>query len=143
MWSMDNNMWEKFELECLLLIFIHFNLKFKATRKNGNFQCCSIRNHSKEEKKKRRQFLTSHLASRIFASIFWYLLATLSALESTFLDETSRYASRWFILAQRTQNLEFVNHKYVTYTQPIIRVPLGDGYALWISNDWVLLACWN
>ena len=33
-------------------------------------------------------------------------------------------ASRWFILAQTTQNLELVNLKCVTYTQPI-----------WVASD--------
>ena len=32
-----------------------------------------------------------------------------------FLDETVKCASKWFILTQRTQNLEFVNLKCVTY----------------------------
>ena len=30
-----------------------------------------------------------------------------------------RCASKWFILTQRTQKLEFVNFKYVTYARPI------------------------
>ena len=39
--------------------------------------------------------------------------------QSTALDESIKSASRWFILAQITQNLEFVNLKCITYTQHI------------------------
>ena len=46
-------------------------------------------------------------------------MVILSTLESTTLDETSRCASKWFILALKTQNLELVNLKCVTYAQPI------------------------
>ena len=46
-------------------------------------------------------------------------MVILSTLESTHIDKTIKCASRWFILAQRMQNLEFVNLKCVTYTQPI------------------------
>ena len=38
---------------------------------------------------------------------------------STTLDEIIRCASKWFILTQQVQNLELVNLKCVTYTQPI------------------------
>ena len=44
--------WAKFELECLLLIFIYFNPKFKVTCKNGNFECRYIKTHSKEKTSK-------------------------------------------------------------------------------------------
>ena len=40
--------WANFELECLLLIFIYFNSKFKVTCKNGDFKCQCTRTHSKE-----------------------------------------------------------------------------------------------
>ena len=50
----------------------------------------------------------------------------MSTLESTSLDEIIKYASKWFILAQRTQNLMFVNLKCVTYAQPI-HLPLTQG----------------
>ena len=46
-------------------------------------------------------------------------MATLSTFESTTLDKTIRFASKWFILTQKTQNLEMVNLKSVTYAQPI------------------------
>ena len=38
-------------------------------------------------------------------------------LKSNNLDENFECTSRWFILDQRTQNLEFVSLKCVTYTQ--------------------------
>ena len=40
-------------------------------------------------------------------------------MESISLDETIRCASKWFILTQRMQNLEVVNHKFIAYAQPI------------------------
>ena len=43
----------------------------------------------------------------------------MGTLESPSLDETIRCALKWFILTRRTQNLEFVNLKCVTYTQHI------------------------
>ena len=46
-------------------------------------------------------------------------MVILSTLESTDIDKTIKCTSRWFILVQRMQNLEFVNLKCVTYTQPI------------------------
>ena len=46
-------------------------------------------------------------------------MAILSTLESTTYSKTVRYALKWFILTQKTQNLELVNLKRVTYTQPI------------------------
>ena len=44
--------WAKFELECLLLIFIYSNSKFKATCKNEDFKCRYIRTHTKEKPSK-------------------------------------------------------------------------------------------
>ena len=46
-------------------------------------------------------------------------IAILCTLESTSLEETNRCASKWFILTQKTQNLEFVNLKCVSYAQLI------------------------
>ena len=42
-------------------------------------------------------------------------------LKSTSLDETIRYASKWFITTQKTQNLKFVNFNCIAYAQPIPR----------------------
>ena len=39
-------------MECLLLIFIYFNSKFKVTYKNGDFKCRYIRTHSEEKPSK-------------------------------------------------------------------------------------------
>ena len=49
----------------------------------------------------------------------------LSILESTYLDESIKCSSRWFILAQGMQNVEIVNLKCITYTQ-LIWVPLNQ-----------------
>ena len=38
--------WAKFELKCLLLIFIYFNSKFKVSCKSGEFECLDTRTHS-------------------------------------------------------------------------------------------------
>lgn len=41
--------WAKFELECLLIIFIYFNSKFKVTCKNEDFECRCIKTHFEEK----------------------------------------------------------------------------------------------
>ena len=41
--------WAKFELECLLLIFIYFNLKFKVICKTRHFEWRYIRTHIEEK----------------------------------------------------------------------------------------------
>ena len=43
----------------------------------------------------------------------------MSTLESISFDEPIRCALKWFILTQRSQNLEFVNLKCVNCRQPI------------------------
>ena len=55
------------------------------------------------------------------------ILSTL--IESTNLDESIQWTSRWFIVAKRTQNLEIVNLKCVSYTY--IWVPLICG--VWVG----------
>ena len=42
----------KFELECLILIFIYSNSKFKVTSKNADFECRRIRTHTEEKPSK-------------------------------------------------------------------------------------------
>ena len=101
--------WVKFELECLLLIFIYFNSIFKVTCKNGIFVCQYIRTHSEENRVK---FLTLHSPFCLFLIKRRYL-----NLESTSLEKNIRCASKWFILTQRMQNPEFVHLKCVTYNQ--------------------------
>ena len=44
--------WAKFELQCLLLTFIHSNSKFNVTWKNVDFECRYIRTHSEEKPSK-------------------------------------------------------------------------------------------
>ena len=66
------------------------------------------------------------------ASKYLHFITTLSTLESTFLYETTRHASRWLILAQRIQNLEFV--KCVTYVQTIsfpLKTPHTRTHIFW------------
>ena len=109
--------WAKFELECLLLIFIYFNSKFKVTCKNRDFEYRYIRTPSKEKMFK--------IFNKTFAILPFSHHKTLTKLPSwvlwrlPLLMKPSRCTSQWFILTQRMQNLEFVNLKCFTYTQPI------------------------
>ena len=41
--------WAKIELECLPLIFIYSNSKFKVTCKNADFECRYFRTHTEEK----------------------------------------------------------------------------------------------
>ena len=41
--------WGKFELECLLIIFIYLNPKCKVTCKNVDFECRFIKTHFEEK----------------------------------------------------------------------------------------------
>ena len=59
-----------------------------------------------------------------FSSKYLEELAILIYLGVYFCDKPTRHASKRFILVQRTPNVQFVNRKYVTYTQPIY-VPLN------------------
>ena len=52
-------------------------------------------------------------------------MGILSTLESIYLDESIKYASKWIILAQRMQNLELVNIKRITYI-PYMYNPFGS-----------------
>ena len=75
--------WGKFELECLLIIFIYLNPKCKVTCKNVDFECRFIKTHFEEKSLKFVLFLSpliffSHLNSLTN-------LAILSSLELTFL----------------------------------------------------------
>ena len=54
-----------------------------------------------------------------FASKFFNKLAVLNRLESTFCVKTIKRVSKWFIPAWKTPNIEFINLKHVSYTQPI------------------------
>ena len=58
----------------------------------------------------------------LLIKIYTLTIAILSTLKSTFCDTTIRGAckhSKWFLLAQIRQNLEFGSLKYVTYMHPI------------------------
>ena len=77
------------------LIFIYFISRLQATCKNGNFECQYIRTLFEERNVK---------MSSITLDILHFCIKMLQVncypknLESTLLDETIRYASRWFIL---------------------------------------------
>ena len=69
-------------------------------------------------------------------------MVILSALEPTNLDDSITCTSRWFILAQRMQNVEYVNVKCVACTQPIW-VPLNlDKLNLVFKIDFKVLSNW-
>ena len=76
--------WAKFELECLLLIFIYFNSKFKVTCKNGDFKL-NAGTSEHIPKKICLKFLTLHLPFCLFPhqNIFTWLPG-LNTLESYF-----------------------------------------------------------
>ena len=79
-------------------------------------------------RRKKSQICTTSVAILLFfSSKFFTLLATLSSLESTLCDKTITRVSKWFILAQITQNLEFINLKHVSYTQRIWVSLSGQG----------------
>ena len=90
-------MMSKIELECLLIRFICFNFKFKVTFKRELLMPVPQNSFRKKSLK----------FCNITVSIF------------RFCDKTIKHASKCFILVQITQNLEFVNLKYVTYTEAI------------------------
>ena len=46
---MDKQMVSKFEFECLLLIFIYSNSKFKVTCKNADFEFLYIKTDTEEK----------------------------------------------------------------------------------------------
>ena len=75
------------------------------------------------QKKKSLKFLMLHRYFAFFSSKYFNLIVILSTLKSTSLDENIRCASKWLILTKRTQNLESVNLKCVSYARSI-PVPL-------------------
>ena len=86
------------------------------TTEYSYFECRCIRTHT-EEKPSKIYNITFAILTFYQKKKSWMII--LSTMESIYLDESIKCASRWFILAQRTQNLEFVSLKCVTYTQPI------------------------
>ena len=114
---MDNNMGRaKFELECLQLIFIYTNSKFNVTWTNVDFECQYMRTHT-EEKSYKISNITFTILPFSHKNTF---IAILSTLESTSLNEIIRCALKWFFLTQTTQNLEYVNLKYVALNKGML-----------------------
>ena len=106
----------KFELECLLLIFIYSSAKFKVTCKNVNFECEYIRTHSEENRLKISNFTFAILPfchqntlTQLPSRVLWILLLLLKPS-----DAPSNRS-----ITQSTQDPEFANLKCVTSTQPI------------------------
>ena len=109
--------WEKMWVKCLLLIFTYSNSKFKVTCKMrtlnaGTSELIPKKNCSK----------ISNITFTILPFSHKNTLTKLfmpNTLESTSLDEIIRCPTKWFILSQRMQNLEYINLMCVTYAQPI------------------------
>ena len=110
--------WANFELECLLLIFIYSNSKFKVTCKNADFECWYIRIHTKEK--------SSKISNITLATLPFYQKKNTHILNGH-PEYLGTYYSWWnhqmpFKMVSfniKTQNLELVNLKYATYAQPI------------------------
>ena len=104
--------------ENVYYLSIYTNSKFKVTNTNTDFDCWYIGTHTKE--------IPSKISNMEVAILLFYQ-NTLTKLPSWvlwsllffFCDKTIRSTTKWFILAQIRQKLEFVSLKYVTYTQPI------------------------
>ena len=108
--------WAKYELECLLLIFIYSNSKFKVTWKNMDVKCRYIRTHSEEKPCKIFSitfvilpFNHQNTLIKLPSWVLWSLILLMHF----------KHCLKWFILIQRTQNLEFVYFENVIYTQPM------------------------
>ena len=122
-------------MSLILIVFIYFNSKFKATRKNEEFECRCIKTHSR---KKSKICITS--VAILFLFFLIKMLVILNTLEFTL---TIKHDSKWFIFAQITQIPECVNFTHVTYTQPIW-VALRDScwrlwvkIPLWFNSRWI------
>ena len=117
----------KFELECLLIMFIYFNSEFKVTWKKGDLECWFIEIDFEEKCPK---FATLQSAFclfliKIFKLIYipsWVLSWLWSLLLVIKPPDTLINSSFW---PKIMQNLEFINLKYVSYTQSIWVSRLG------------------
>ena len=112
--------WAKFELECLLL-FLYSNSKFKGTCQNADFECRYIKTRTKEKLSKIFNITFPILA---FCSLEYFVFKLpsrelWSLLNSTSLDENHQMRFRMVHSNVKMQNLELVDLKYVTCTQPI------------------------
>ena len=108
----------KFELECLLPIFIYSNSKFKATCKSVAFECRYIRTHTKEKPSK-------------ISNITFAILPSYQKKKILKLNGHSEYFGIYFSWWNhqmhlkmvhfniKSQNLELVILKCLTYAQPI------------------------
>ena len=85
---------------------LQFKLVTCNNHDNADFECRYIRTRTEEK--------PSKISSITFA-ILPFAIPSRPTFESTSLDETIRCASKWFILTQRTQKLDFVNLKCVTH----------------------------
>ena len=83
-----------------------------------DFQFRYIRTHN-EEKTIKIVNITLAILRFPRKHILIKLIAILSNLESISFDKTIRFLSKWFILTQKTQNLEVINLKCVCYAEPI------------------------
>ena len=123
-WKVTNGCWAKFELEYLLLIFFYSNSNSNVTCKNANFNCWFIRMHTEENRLKFLTLLSPFCFLFCFVLVFFghkrcwvYCHPEYSGVYFSWWN--LQICSKWFILTQRTQNLEFVNFKCVTCSQPI------------------------
>ena len=71
--------WSKFELECLLLIFIYSNSKFKVTFQNEDFEYLKIHTKEKPSKVSNITFAISHFShkdilNKVSSLVLWSLL---------------------------------------------------------------------
>ena len=107
--------WAKLELECLLIILIYM---FTAIQNSGSLVKTGTENAGASEiisKEKSIKcvilqwpfcfFLIKILVTILPSWVLWSLLVC---------DKTIRCSTKWFILAQISQNLESVHIKYVT-----------------------------
>ena len=91
-------------------------LPFSHLQKRG-LECRYIRTHTEEKLSKISNitfailpFSHANTSARLPSWALWSLFLLLKLIT---------YASKWFILTQRTQNLQYINIKCVAYAQPI------------------------
>ena len=70
-YTLETDQWiAKFELECLILMFIYFNSNFKVTCKDGVFECSYIRTHLEKRKVKKKKKKKTSKIFNITLAIF-------------------------------------------------------------------------
>ena len=119
--------------ECLLLIFIYFNSKFKVTCKNWDFECQHIGTHSKEKNVE---------VSKVTFDMLHFLNQNLYKLQChpedftiyfSWWNHQIRFKLRWFILPQRIL-------RYIQVWVPPVLMLLWKFSVLDISLDMELTA---